>query len=353
MRNILFLQDEKRYVVFLIPKENKKVAKQALQTKDWVKDNMKKHVSVLYWEAVVPAVWKSVQVSLQKYYVEFNEKYLGLYKRLSVQKSILSNTTKNMNAKDLKKWQKDFEEEIVTTANMMSERIIYANTQNREGIIFDGVGDIDAYLNPNSLKIMWILKEPWDIEKDNSFRIYDYNITQNEKLSDTIRNMTFFMECFLIDGMTYEQLPSLSTTPAKFKETKERVKKALGQIAYINISKVLGENNTNHERLQELWNKWNSVIKVQIENYKPDVIIFGGTFCVFEGISEIDSAHLVNVIGEGDLVKVHETTMYSKPVTLIETDHPSYSNRLGERTTLIAKILKECRMRKANRKNML
>lgn len=78
MRNILFLQDEKRYVVFLIPKGNKKVANQAPQTKDWVKDNMKDHVSVLYWEDVVPTVREFAKVPLQKYYEEFYEKYLDL-----------------------------------------------------------------------------------------------------------------------------------------------------------------------------------------------------------------------------------------------------------------------------------
>lgn len=75
MRNLLFLQDSKRYVVFLIPKDNKKVAKQAEATKDWISDEMRDHVVVLHWEDLLPIVKTG---GLNGYYQEFYEKYLNL-----------------------------------------------------------------------------------------------------------------------------------------------------------------------------------------------------------------------------------------------------------------------------------
>lgn len=241
-----------------------------------------------------------------------------------------------MTAEELLQRQDDFKNEITFKVNTLLKR---EDLTDERGIIYDGVGNIEEYVK-SSPKVMWILKEPWDTELDNSFCVYDYNITQGTRLNTTIRNMTFSMECFQKD-MTYEQLPSLSTTPAKFKETEERVKQALGQIAYINISKILAGRATSDERLHQMWNDWHSLVMKQIKIYEPDVIIFGGTFHVFESKSLGLPVLLPQEPGKKGTFNVYETNMNSKKVTLIETNHPAY-RYLGERSELIAETLRKC-----------
>lgn len=78
MRNILFLQDEKRYAVFLIPQGNTKVYEQAKQTKNWVTGGMEEHISILFWEDVLLSVKTNSNDKLSSYCDEFHQKYLAL-----------------------------------------------------------------------------------------------------------------------------------------------------------------------------------------------------------------------------------------------------------------------------------
>ena len=55
----------------------------------------------------------------------------------------------------------------------------------------------------------------------------------------------------------------------------------LGQIAFINIDKMPG-NNCSSEIIGQTYETWKEILWEQIDLYKPDVIIFGNTFDFFK-----------------------------------------------------------------------
>ena len=56
----------------------------------------------------------------------------------------------------------------------------------------------------------------------------------------------------------------------------------LKKIAYINIKKTGGTSRTDANMLQEYYNKNKDLLFEQIKEFKPDILIFGGTFKYFK-----------------------------------------------------------------------
>lgn len=75
LQRLLFLQDPKRYVVFLVPRGNRRLAGQVQKERNWVSEEMRDHVVVMYWEDLV--LWLR-SGELEEYYQAFYEKYLNL-----------------------------------------------------------------------------------------------------------------------------------------------------------------------------------------------------------------------------------------------------------------------------------
>lgn len=60
MRNLLFLKNEKRYVVFLIPEDNQPVYNSAKSTTNWIREEMQSHVKVFGWKELFDVVAKAI-----------------------------------------------------------------------------------------------------------------------------------------------------------------------------------------------------------------------------------------------------------------------------------------------------
>ncbi len=145
--------------------------------------------------------------------------------------------------------------------------------------IFDGIYSSEKYLSA-SLRIMWILKEPYDeIDEDgvtggggwsipkHLFKEPEYDYYSKGKL--TAKIVTRLSYCILNDK--------------KFSESKcingvPNIADSLQNIAYVNINKMPARTSTNDASLYEKYQIWKPVLLKQIESYSPDIIIFGGTF---------------------------------------------------------------------------
>ncbi len=137
--------------------------------------------------------------------------------------------------------------------------------------IYDGVEDIKAYLN-SPLKIMWILKEPYDSD-GGGWNISEAYKNKEGRKKATYRRMAASTYGFM-NNKYYEDIKKLGATIDIFS--------ALDSIAYINISKMPGNNRTSATSAKAYYNIWKDFLWKQIDIYNPDVIIFGGTMDFFE-----------------------------------------------------------------------
>ena len=80
MRNLIHLQSEQHYVVFLVPQQNEKVWEAAIKIKDETMMQDNKHCCILNWDHVLKIITDCSQIAndsqLKDYYAEFKTKYL-------------------------------------------------------------------------------------------------------------------------------------------------------------------------------------------------------------------------------------------------------------------------------------
>ena len=160
------------------------------------------------------------------------------------------------------------------------------------GPIRDGVADIEAYLH-SSPKIMWVLKEPYDdFKKDGSPYGGDYTLLEDlikhrdlplqQTLPPTDRRV-IYATYGIYTGYQYDEMKHYKDPD---------VYKYLFQIAYINLSKMpAGKRSGN---MMSKYLVWRDVVLKQIRLFKPDVIIFGGTFQYLKDDLEIADSSLIH-----------------------------------------------------------
>jgi hypothetical protein len=170
-----------------------------------------------------------------------------------------------MTLEELTQAQKKLHEEI----QQFAEKHCLANDNICP--IYDGVENIEAYLK-SPLKIMWLLKEPYD-EDGGGWNISAAYKNEAGKKKATYRRMAAATFGFT-NNMYYEQIRKMSGEIDIFP--------SLDSIAYINLSKMPGNNRTSSASAKAYYTLWKDILHKQINVYNPDVIIFGGTMNFFE-----------------------------------------------------------------------
>lgn len=129
---------------------------------------------------------------------------------------------------------------------------------------------------------MWLLKESYDQDKAGNKGNGDWSIYEAFNTETAWSYKTFQRIAYTIYGLKnnvyYEDMPSIRNN--------REVIRLLNEIAYVNISKMPGETQSNDAELSKKYQIWKHIINKQIEVYNPDVIIFGGTKRFFEFESE-------------------------------------------------------------------
>ncbi len=154
--------------------------------------------------------------------------------------------------------------------------------------IFDGIINEIDYKNAN-VKLLWVLKDANSNGEDES---YDLRLAINDlKTESGIRKgwaNTFANIVYVTNGIlnnnTWEEVPYYYDDPS-FVD-------ALKKIAYINVKKTGGGSQSIKNELQDYYNFSKDLLFNQINEFNPDVIIFGNTYFFFKndlGLNEMVS----------------------------------------------------------------
>ena len=210
-----------------------------------------------------------------------------------------------MTAEELTQAQENLHKEI----QVFAEKNCSANEELCP--IYDGIANIDAYLK-SPLKIMWILKEPYD-EDGGGWQISEA-YKNDDKNRATYRRMAYSAYGFN-HKMYYDEICKIID-----KESKVSV---LDSIAYINLSKMPGNKKTSDAAAKAYYTLWKDILHKQIKTYDPDVIIFGGTGTMkcFEFDNE---PQLFETFFNSDVKKTCNAELYQhKDKWLISIEHPA------------------------------
>ena len=190
--------------------------------------------------------------------------------------------------------------------------------------IYDGVADIHAYIN-SSPRIMWILKEPWHLFTDSGKpKGGGWKFTDHfKKYPDVWQDEDMWK---LIIQSDYAIRNHLKWKELDFIEKNQEMVEELKKIAYINVGKMPGYQESPPNHMQECYNTWQPILEEQIKIYDPEVIIFGYTFYLFQDYFKINEKPITTVSGNWN------TNVYKKDNRiLIDAYHPSRKG--GENTS--------------------
>jgi len=176
---------------------------------------------------------------------------------------------------------------ILTEKSKAIEDLIWADyadeNDNCEPII-DGIVNIEKYLL-SKLKILWILKEPYDDEEDgvaigggwhfaNDFLFPDEFYKRMGRSRNTWHPIIYVSYGLLNDFMLWDDMDYIRNN--------QSMADIVRNIAVINVKKLPGFTRTND--FGPIWNAYNKHKKLlhnQLDTYNPDIIIGGSTLTLF------------------------------------------------------------------------
>jgi hypothetical protein len=158
----------------------------------------------------------------------------------------------------------------------------------------DGIVNIDYYYD-SPIKIMWILKEPYD--KNENGQSGGWSITNaldngalgKAKDSKTWTRIIQSSFCIINNFERFEKVVKLNS--------KENFREILKKIAFVNVKKIPGNTTTSAKTLNNAYLQNKEILIKQIETYRPDIIIGGKTLHLFkkdlkvEKENELDGGH--------------------------------------------------------------
>lgn len=146
--------------------------------------------------------------------------------------------------------------------------------------IYDGVCNIKRYLS-SPIKVMWILKEPYDnFDKNGNPCGGGWDIYEEWEKDSELRRITsnrswqpiMYVLRTIYEDTRWNEIDWIQ-------DDRETYRDYLTSCAYINISKMPAHKTSGD--MSQLYSHWSDILKLQIIAYSPDVIIFGNTFQYF------------------------------------------------------------------------
>lgn len=135
------------------------------------------------------------------------------------------------------------------------------------------------YFRKSKVKILWILREvnhdgdisDWDMTKIIPQIIIKTGIQLGwEKTFGPIVYATYG----ILNKKLWDEIPYYYDEP--------EIVNVLKEIAYINVKKTAGISKTNFKELESAFNEGKDRLFEEINKINPDVIVYGGTFYLFE-----------------------------------------------------------------------
>ena len=157
------------------------------------------------------------------------------------------------------------------------------------GPIYDGVGDACAFLSSHP-RIAWVLKEPYDVVKDEKIEGGGWSIPRACFMNDAQdwSNRTWQRVIYVMYGLRH----NLHYADMDYIRDNWEMGKVLREIAWINLNKMPARKTSSNAAVKMAYDKyWKKIVKEQIDLYNPDVIVFGNTLdiCRDAFLEEMDS----------------------------------------------------------------
>jgi hypothetical protein len=175
----------------------------------------------------------------------------------------------------------------------------------RDKIIYDGVAFPQNYIDSN-LKIMWILKEPYE-----THNVYGWQVGQIYKPDDI---KAYIVQ--LIAIVSYNII-NIDNEIIKYHINKKEMLEALQCISWINLNKIAAKKRSRRN-LSNIYKIWKEVLLEQIHFYDPNIIICGNTLQYF-------SNDILFKNGKRKKINIgnHNYYIYNNKI-YINVYHPSY-----------------------------
>ena len=171
-------------------------------------------------------------------------------------------------------------------------------TNANRTFVRDGIIRIEDYLNA-PIKILWVLKEANSEYDDIADMREALANLQDENNPDRITpkwgktfNPIAYSTYGIFEKMDWLTLPDIDGNASE-------VLKHMPKIAYINVKKYAGVNQTHDPEVHQFYGKYKGLLFEQICLINPDVIIFGGTHKYF---SEEDMSNQLGTISNVERV---------------------------------------------------
>jgi hypothetical protein len=205
---------------------------------------------------------------------------------------------------------KDFKESLLELDLTIKNHYISKGISEGD-FIYDGIIDIEEYYS-SSIKILWILKEPYSGSKRSMLDDLKFNRAEGNKKDShtTWHPIIYISHCIINNFCDYSSIK-------KIKEDK-RISNVLKKIAFINVQKTPEKERTNPKSkrtnpkdISEAYKKHKEILHTQINVYNPDIIIGASTLPLF-----------INDLGlkDEDKIKLHWT---KNNKLYINTYHPA------------------------------
>ena len=189
------------------------------------------------------------------------------------------------------------------------------NFYNKANIepIFDGILDVEGY-SKSKLKIMWILKEPYDDFDEHGNPVgggWKFSDLLIKDPSEFIRpqptwNMIAFSSYAILNNMSFKEIDADVSW--------DDLQEVLRSIAVINISKLPGLPTSIDGHIFDFLVQNRDLIFKQIVGYEPDIVIGGNTLMHFEKLGYFEGFNF-------DID--HTQNFYNDKQFFIDAYHPS------------------------------
>lgn len=167
-------------------------------------------------------------------------------------------------------------EKLETEVNALLKEMAKADGLRDEPIT-DGVVDVSRYA-VSSPKMLWILKEPWEIRENNE-ALGGWSLTQELLAKGRVDNKGAFAPMAYVTYSVFNNYLPWSEIPYVSKDAK--VRESLLSIAYINVKKFPGKKRSYNPEIAEYYGKYKGVLLNQITGINPEIIIGGSTLHLF------------------------------------------------------------------------
>lgn len=169
-------------------------------------------------------------------------------------------------------------------------KLYYRKFETKEKeIISDGIVNPQEYLS-SPIKILWILKEPYDIDGEGKGGWPINESLNNEKELQTLGGLksTWYPIAYtsfaILNGFKkYEDMDDI--------EDNDSMLNVFKKIAFINVQKFAANTTTNDKDIKAAYKAHSRILLKQIEIYNPDIVIGGNTMWNFVDDLELKDHH--------------------------------------------------------------